>query len=100
MPRASLDLAIDPRVADLVRGAARLICRPGLEEARAAVQRRLIASARLIMIDESDAGSLRVVRLRPFAELVLREIVDIVRSRENEASKVQRILAALVLGGY
>lgn len=95
---ATLTLGIDPAASRLVKTTAFALGRAGLDVE--AVRRRLFSSNRLVDIVETGRPGESTIRLRPFAELTLRAVLDVAQSTADASTKSARIDQALSLGGY
>ena len=99
---ATMSIAVDPVIRRLIFQTAAELSAAELDEALEDIATRIVQHANLLTETELVEGSNGIVRvrLRPFAELVLREAQAIARSTGNTSTKTARIRQMLVLAGY
>lgn len=98
-PLGTMRMTIDPEMTRLVKSATAALQQAQLDESLDEMSARLIKSRKLCVVDR-DAGDVPVVRLSPFAELVLRSAIDAARSQADSATRAKRVSQALAIGGF
>lgn len=94
--RATVTVAVDPAIPQLLRATAKALRGSRMEEALEALNDRFMAADRLFEVTSGPT-----VRLRPMAELVLREVAAVAADRRlDEATRTRRVIEALDLAGY
>ena len=82
----------------VLRTALHALAQEDLLEAHTAIVQR-IGGDRLVLADVSGPAAI-TIRLRPFAELTLREVTQLALTTESHETRTRKISEVLALAGY
>ena len=101
MATCTMTVVFDQLADRLLRTTVRALAVAEMDDAIHAIHNRLNSTVPRALFQVEGCGKTAcVIRLDPFAELVLREMTDIAQSTADSATKDRRASEALSLAGY